>query len=248
MAQVTFDFTGKNFIVTGASSGMGRQIALELAEAGAKVLAIARRQNELEKLKEVYPENIIPASLDVCDEQKVEMAIKEFVSDCGKIDGAVHAAGISDITPIKNYDKNLADEIMNINFWAAISLINLAIKTKYANNNCSYILFSSVAAFSSEKGMFAYSAAKSAINSAIKSIAKEISKKNQRINTIVPGWIKTPMTDKAGQISNLETFFDKHLLGAGNPEDVSGMVLFLLSDRAKWITGTDVVVDGGYLA
>ena len=56
------------------------------------------------------------------------------------------------------------------------------------------------------------------------------------------------MTEKAGQISNLESFFDEHLLGAGKPEDVSGMVLFLLSDRAKWITGTDVIVDGGYLA
>ncbi len=79
MAQVTFDFTGKNFIVTGASSGMGRQIALELAEADAKVLAIARRQNELEKLKEVYPENIIPASLDVCDEKNLKQQLKSLL-------------------------------------------------------------------------------------------------------------------------------------------------------------------------
>lgn len=248
MKQVTFDFTGKNFIITGASSGMGRQIAIELAEAGAKVLAIARRESELKKLELLYPDFIVSASLDVCDEEKLENAIKNFVNQYGKFDGAVHAAGISDITPIKSYDKNLANKIMNVSFWAAISLLNLVIKTKYSNNNSSFILFSSVAAFSSEKGMFAYSAAKSAINSSVKSIAKEISKKNQRVNTIVPGWIKTPMTEKAGQISNLESFFDKHLLGAGNPDDVSGMVLFLLSDRAKWITGTDVIVDGGYLA
>lgn len=247
MKQVTFDFTGKNFVVTGASSGIGRQIAIELAEAGANVLAIARREKELQQLKILY-QGIMPAALDVCDEEKLESAIKDFVSQCGKIDGAVHAAGISDITPIKCYDKNLANKIMDISFWAAISLINLIIKAKYSNNSGSFILFSSVAAFSSEKGMFAYSATKAAMNSAIKSVAKEISKKNQRINTVVPGWIKTPMTEQAGQISHLESFFDKHLLGAGNPEDVSGIVLFLLSDRAKWITGTNVIVDGGYLA
>ena len=71
MKQVIFDFTDKNFIVTGASSGMGRQIALELAEAGAKVLAIARRESELKKLELLYPDFIVSASLDVCDEEKL---------------------------------------------------------------------------------------------------------------------------------------------------------------------------------
>lgn len=111
MEQVKFDFKGKNFIVTGASSGMGRQVSLELAEAGAKVLAIARRENELQKLKEFYPDYIVPSSLDVCDEEKLENAIKNFVNQYGKIDGAVHAAGISKLTPLRAYNKNEADEL-----------------------------------------------------------------------------------------------------------------------------------------
>ena len=96
--------------------------------------------------------------------------------------------------------------------------------------------------------MFAYSGAKAAIRVAIKSIAKEIANKNHRINTISPGWVKNDMTQKASELADVESFYAKHLLGAGEITDVSGAVLFLLSDRAKWITGTDFVVDGGYLA
>lgn len=102
MKQVTFDFTGKNFIVTGASSGMGRQIAIELAEAGAKVLAIARRENELQNLQELHPDYIVPASLDVCDEGKLENAVKNFVNQYGKIDGAVPCSGDKQVNSIKN--------------------------------------------------------------------------------------------------------------------------------------------------
>lgn len=123
MKQVTFDFTGKNFIVTGASSGMGRQIALELAEAGAKVLAIARREKELQQLNLLYPDLIVPASLDVCDEEKLETAIKDFISQYGKIDGAVHAAGISKLTPLRAYDNDEAKQIMDVSFWAAVKLM-----------------------------------------------------------------------------------------------------------------------------
>lgn len=248
MAQVTFDFTGKNFIVTGASSGMGRQIALELAEAGAKVLVIARRQNELDKLKEFYPQNIIPASLDVCDEQKMEMAIKEFVSGYGKIDGAVHAAGIVNLTPLKAFDETLAKTIFEISYWASIKLLQICSKIKISNSNSSFVLFSSTGSYNAAKGMFAYASAKGAIRIAVRCIAKEIAHRGLRINTVSPGWVNTDMTVKLSETNDVNEIKNKHLLGIGNPEDVSGMVLFLLSDRAKWINGTDVVVDGGYLA
>lgn len=247
MAQVTFDFIGKNFIVTGASSGMGRQIALELAEADAKVLAIARRQNELDKLKESYPENIIPASLDVCDEEKLETAIKEFVAGYGKIDGAIHAAGITKLTPLRAYDELEAKQIMEISFWAAIKLFKITTKVKYSNIGASFLAFSSVCASKTDKGLFSYASAKAAIRVAVKTFAKETSNRNLRINTISPGWVKTGMTEGLESTHNLSEVNESSLLGMGNPEDVSGMVLFLLSDRAKWITGTDVVVDGGYL-
>ena len=94
----------------------------------------------------------------------------------------------------------------------------------------------------------AYSAAKMALNSAVKAIAKEIARRDQRVNTVLPGWVNTAMTQNAADIVDMEPILKRHLLGIGKPEQVSGQVLFLLNNRAAWITGTNVVVDGGYLA
>lgn len=247
MKQVTFNFTGKNFIVTGASSGMGRQIALELAEAGAKVLVIARRKQELQNLQVLYPD-LVPASLDVREEEKLENAIKNFVSQFGKIDGAVHAAGINKLTPLRAYDKNEAEQIMDVSFWAAIKLMQIATKVKYSNIGASFLAFSSVAAMHTDKGLFAYASAKAAIKIAMQTFAKETANRKIRVNTISPGWVNTNMTVGLEETNNLSEVNRNSLLGIGNPEDVSGMVLFLLSDRSKWITGTNIIVDGGYLA
>ncbi len=97
--------------------------------------------------------------------------------------------------------------------------------------------------------MFGYSASKAALNTAVKSIAKEIADSGKRINTILPGWVKTNMTDKASEFVNIsDSIFNQHLLGIGSPHDVTPLVLFLLSDSSKWITGTNIVIDGGYLA
>ena len=248
MSNVNFDFIGNKFIVTGASSGMGRQVAVELAVAGALVLAIARREDELEKLKEEYPNNIFVAAVDVTDKVKLENAIKQFVLQNGKINGAVHAAGIGGLTPLKAYDSVQCEKIMKISFWSGVDLIQIATKSKYAEVGSSNILFSSVSSYTGEKAMFAYSAAKAAVKIAAKSFAKEIANKSHRINTVSPGWVNTQMTDGLKDENNASEVENKHLLGTGLPQDVSGVVLFLLSDRASWITGTDIIVDGGYLA
>ena len=232
MSRVVFDFTGENFVVTGASSGMGKQVAVELAAAGANVLAIARNEARLQELQAQYPANISIAALDVCDSEKMENAIKDFVGANGKLHGGVHAAGINNFTPLKTYDKSLANKIMDTSFWAGVELARIVTKAKYANKGMSTVLFSSVCAQSDEKGMFAYASAK-----------------GHRINSIMPGWVEnsTMTTSVDGMID--QNFFKKnHLLGLANPDDVTGMVLFLLSDRGSWITGSNIAVDGGYLA
>ena len=108
MSNLKFDFSGENFVVTGASSGMGRQIAIELAESGANVLAMARRENELEKLQSLYPNKIFIAAIDVCNSTLVETVINDFVGKYGKLSGAVHAAGIVKLTSFKLYDEKEA--------------------------------------------------------------------------------------------------------------------------------------------
>lgn len=247
MSEVVYNFSGKNFIVTGASSGMGKQVTIELAMAGARVLAIARREEELKKIREQYS-NVEYAVCDVQNTSLLSEKIDGFIGKNGKIKGTVFAAGISDITPIKGFDEDLARNIFEVNFWAAINFVRIVLKNKYSEKSNSHIIFSSVSGHSGEKGMFAYSGAKAALKVAVKSIAKEIANKQQRINTISPGWVKNDMTKKASELAELDSFFGKHLLGAGEVTDISGMILFLLSDRARWITGTDIIVDGGYLS
>lgn len=248
MRNITYNFTNQNFVVTGASSGMGKQVVVELAESGANVLAIARGEDALRLLQKLYPEKIVIAAVDVCDSEKLEESINSFVKDKGRLDGAVHAAGISSLTPIKSYDEAEARKIVDISFWAGAKLVQICSKVKVSNAGASFVLFSSVRSQKTDKGLFAYAGAKSAMQIAVKTFAKELAKRNLRVNTVSPGWVNTSMTDKLEETNNLDEVNQNHILGIGKPEDVSGVVLFMLSDRSKWMTGTDIVVDGGYLA
>lgn len=249
MSKILYDFSNENFVVTGASSGMGRDIAIKLAASGANVLALARNLNNLESIKAENPKRIFITNVDVCDDKAMEEAIKEFVLCSGKLKGAVHCAGIEGFTPLRTFDRELSHKIMEISFWGGMNLSQIVNKKKYSVAGCSTVLFSSVAAIGGKKSLSVYSAAKAALNIATRSWAKEIAGNKNRINTILPGWVKTNMTEQVTtNVDVQESIFNQHLLGIGAPDDVTGMVMFLLSDEAKWITGTNVVVDGGYLA
>lgn len=248
MSNIKYDFSNQNFVITGASSGMGKQVAIELAEAGANVLAIARGEEALSKLQQMYPEHITIASIDVCDTDALELVVNSFVKSKGKLDGAVHAAGISALTPLRSYNTEEARKIMDISFWAGTSLMQICSKAKNSNSGASFLLFSSVSSQKTDKGLFAYAGAKAAMKIAVKTFAKELSNRSLRINTISPGWVNTNMTNQLEETNNLDEVNQNHLLGIGKPEDVSGVVLFMLSDRSNWMTGADIVVDGGYLA
>ena len=249
MSSVTFDFTGSRYVVTGASSGMGRQVTLELAQAGAEVLAIGRNSERLAAVQAECQERIFTAALDVCDAEAVEAAVAEFVQEHGKLNGGVHAAGISEFTPLKAHDLATAHRIMDTSFWAGMEVLRLVTKAKYGEKGTSTVLFSSVSAEAPVGGGIHYSAAKAALNTALRAAAKEICGRGHRVNSVMPGWVHTSMTQQAeADGTNMDLFTQRELLGFGQPADVSGMVLYLLSDRARWMTGAAIPVDGGYLA
>ncbi|MDD6698177.1 MAG: SDR family NAD(P)-dependent oxidoreductase [Veillonellaceae bacterium] len=249
MNNVAFDFTGERYVVTGASSGMGRQVAIELAEAGAEVLAIGRNKERLADVQSHAPKLIYPAVCDVCHREELENVLASFVASHGKLDGSVHAAGIVEYTPLQSYDPILAHRIMETSFWAGMELLRLATKAKYGNRESSNVLFSSVSAKAPVRGEMAYVAAKEAVNAALRAVAKEICREGHRVNSVMPGWVETPMTDAAkSDGTDMDLITGRTLLGFGKPEDVSGIVLFLLSSRARWMTGACIPVDGGYLA
>ena len=146
MSSVTFDFTGSRYVVTGASSGMGRQVTLELAQAGAEVLAIGRNSERLAAVQAECQERIFTAALDVCDAEALEAAVAEFVQEHGKLNGGVHAAGIAAFTPLKAHDLATAHRSMDTSFWAGMEVLRLVTKAKYGEKGTSTVLFSSVSA------------------------------------------------------------------------------------------------------
>lgn len=249
--NVTFDFTGNNFIVVGASSGMGKQTTLELVDSGANVLAIARNVERLDALKKINPEKIFTASLDVMKAKADDWSavLEEFKNNFGKIDGGVYSAGIWGLTPLNGFDAELAHKIFDTSFWGMVNFMQVATKKKFSNAKSSFVMMSSISGDYPSKSLFAYSAAKAAAQAAVQSFSKEIVKNGHRINSVAPAIINTEMTDK-GMTSAIagEEMISRHLLGLGKAEDVAGMILFLLSNRAAWITGQNFFIDGGYIA
>lgn len=243
MGEIKFDFSDQNYIVTGASSGMGREIACELAEAGANVLAVARRGDVLSDLAKQTP-HIVPGEADVTDIEALRALIDAFKDRYGKFHGCVHAAGFCEYSVLRGYAAAQAASMMETSFWAGIHLVQLLHRKAYTWDGASFVLFSSVAAHNGKRGLFAYSAAKAAVSNAVRSLSGELAKRRLRINAISPGRVLTPLTEAMDE----SEYAARYVLGEGQPKDVSGAVLFLLSDRAGWITGTDLVVDGGFLA
>lgn len=245
MKELLFNYSEKNFIVSGASSGIGYQTMIELLESGARVFAIARNINELEKLKSRYEDRLFISNNDIRNVSDIKFDIDLFKSFFGKFDGLVYCAGIDKITSLKVYDEKVVKDIMDINFFAAVNIIQLFTKKAYSKNEASIVLCSSISSKIGVAGQFAYSASKASMNIFSKSIAKEISKRKLRINTVCLGRVKTKMNNSF-EIS--EDIVLRYLLGIGNTDDVSGVILFLLSNRAKWITGADLIIDGGFLS
>ena len=245
--SIKFEFNNKRFVVTGASSGIGNHIAHELAKAGATVCAIARREERLKELQNKYPGNIEIAAVDVTNFSDLKIALENF-SENGKIDGSLHAAGLNKFTPLRVFDWKVAEQIIKTSLYAGIELVRILSQKKFTSEISSHILLSSVAANEGPMGFTAYSAAKSGILGAIRPMAMELASKNVRVNAISPGWITTEMTQGIENYYpvGIDEIIKSHPLGIGSLEDVSNLALFLLSDESKWITGANMVIDGGY--
>lgn len=240
--NVSFDFSGKNFVVTGAASGIGYQLVLELLDAGANVLAVSRHLKQHEGLRERYRSQLFLAEMDVNQHVQLEQTVAAFVEGWGKIDGSVHCAGMSMMLPLAVWNLEKAQALMDVNLWAGVALLKILLKKKYGNAGLSHVYISSVSAHKGQKGLSVYGASKGALESMVRSAALEIAGKQQRVNSVCFGWVETKMTEGS------ENTVPDNLLGKGMPADAAGIILFLLSDRARWITGSNFVVDGGYLA
>ena len=247
--NVTFNFEGKNFVVVGASSGIGKQCTIELAESGANILAIGRNLDRLQEVQKNFPEKIFIAQLDVttAKPEDWEKVFDDFIKNFDRLHGGIYTAGVWGLTPLNGFDEEFAHKIFDTSFWGAVSFLQMATKKKFTHWMSAFVVMSSFAGSYPSKGLFAYSAAKAAIQAAVESFAKEIIKHGHGINSVAPALVQTEMMNNDFAAMACE-MIPKHLLGICEPGDISEMILFLLSDRAKKITGQNFSVDGGYLA
>lgn len=249
-----FSLVGKNVVITGASSGIGRYTAIACSNMGARVILFGRDVNRLKETVSFMqkPDFHLVYSLDLTDHVRMEAAVKDAVEQTGKLHGLVNAAGISTTLPLKLISNDKLDEFFRTNVYSAILMSRLF--TKQANVSTeggSVILFSSVMGIVGETGKTLYSLTKGALISAAKSLALEFASKKIRFNAISPGVVVTPMSQKAiysQDEESLNKITALHPLGLGKPEDIANACVYLLSDAARWVTGSNLIIDGGYTA
>jgi len=245
---------GRSFVVTGASSGIGRAVAIGLAELGGSIVACGRDKDRLMLTLENLQGDGHTCSIgdmssadDACDMLK---AIRK-THDIG-FDGVFHSAGTASIRPARLTKTEHLEEILGASFFGAMGLARAAAGRGFFKPEGGSIAFmSSVAGKRGQVGMSAYGASRAAISGLVKNLACEMAPQNIRVNSIVSGGVETEMhaqISRGMDSASLAEYEAKHLLGFGNAESISNAAVFLMSDASTWITGTDLLVDGGFMA
>lgn len=250
MTKNPFSLEGKNILITGASSGIGRQCAISCSQMGARVTLVARNEERLkETLEQMEGEGHIYRIYDLEDIENISALVEEIVTNFGKIDGFIHAAGIEKTAPIKLLVPKDYEHIFKVNSLSAFEFVHQFSNKKYFNDGGHIVLISSITAVIGRGGVAAYAASKGAMVSAVHSMALEFAKKRICINCVSPGTVLTPLMQNF--LSTLsEKDYQKRIdgfpLGLGETEDVANACIYLLSDASRWVTGQNLIVDGGY--
>ena len=235
-------------LITGASSGIGRQTAIRLSESRRLVLHgrdIARLEET--KLMCHLPERHVTWSLDLKTVGLIEESLKSLLKELRSgIECFVHCAGMLNIMPIRSAGCAVVEEIMNVNFVSAVEIIRLLVTKKINEKSLHNIVFvSSTASRFGARGFNLYCASKGALDSFMRALAVELAP-NIRVNSVLPGAVRTSMTDKMMTDPDLITSFaEQYPLGIGETSDVASAIEFLVSENARWITGQELIVDGG---
>ena len=251
------DLTGQTILVTGASSGIGRATSIYLSRLGARLVLVARREDELEATRQQLETNggrtadhlIAPRDLSECE--RLPDWLRKLAEQHGPFRGIVHSAGIHLMAPLQMFDLAKVETLMRVNYYAAIQLVKALRQKNVAERPASVVWITSVMAQVASPAIAAYAGSKAAMTAACRSLAVELAGDGIRVNCVAPGFTKTEMGQRIQQqmtSDQFEKLVQMHALGPGNPDDVAGAAAFLLSAAARWITGTTLTIDGGYTA
>ncbi|RKQ72208.1 NAD(P)-dependent dehydrogenase (short-subunit alcohol dehydrogenase family) [Litorimonas taeanensis] len=248
-----FNLTDTNVLITGASSGLGRAMSIACSEAGANVALVGRNKEALEHTRSLLtPNNHHCFSYDVTESALYTELFNSIESQMGKLSGFVHSAGIEKSLPLKAGSAKHYEQIFDVNTTAALELSRFVLKKKYRAESVSIIFMSSIMAVVGAPTQMAYAASKGALVSAARCAALEYANKGARFNCISPGFVAgTPMSEELLEKlppAAKEDLISSYPLGLGETTDISNAAIFLLSRASRWITGTNIMVDGGYSA
>jgi NAD(P)-dependent dehydrogenase (short-subunit alcohol dehydrogenase family) len=240
-----FSLQGKTILITGASSGIGQTTAVVCAQMGADVVITGRDAERLQATADLMGIYNAMIAADLTNNDDVE----RLVANLPPLDGAVLCAGNSTTLPLQFGTREKFDDMFNVNFFAPVELLRLMYKKKILQKGASVVLIASIGGTHSfMPGNGVYGASKAALNSLMKYAAREYASRKVRVNSICPGMVDTPLIHR-GTITEEQLAEDakRYPLGRyGRPDDIANGAVYLLSDASSWLTGHDLVIDGGF--
>ena len=248
MCYNPYSIEGKTILVTGASSGIGANTAVECSLMGASVIITGRNEERLSqtlaKLDTSYGVNHRMIAADLTDED----SLMSLVDQIDSIDGLVNNAGVNRVKPVAFITQDDLEYVFKSNTWAAVNLTRLLCKKKKLNRNGSVVFTSSVSAFFNAPGRALYAGSKAALTAFMRSFAVELADKGIRANAVHPGMVETKMiSENLTEEEREKDMADYPLKRYGKPEEVAWAIIYLLSDASAWVTGTSMVIDGGFM-
>lgn len=247
MRMNPFNVEKKTILVTGASSGIGKSIAIQCSQFGASVMITGRNLERLQNTLDIINAEgtqthfSYPADLND-DEQIVKLA-----SDVPAIDGLVLCSGINDKAPIKHVDRDKIEKMYNANVYGPMLLVKELVKQKKISKGASIVFISSISSIYATVSNALYASSKGAINSLVKVLALELASKKIRVNSIMPGMVRTGMINAYGiSEEEMDAVIKGYPMGRiGEPEDIANAAIYFLSEASSWVTGSSLIVDGG---
>lgn len=244
------EFKNKNILITGASVGIGKETALLLDKLGANLILLDIDENGLANLKNIIPsENHKYYTFNLADTSLIDSIVSTIISENGTINGFVNCVGIRSRRPLNLLTPEIIMNVMNVNVVAFVEFIRCITKKGRYAPNLNIVGVSSISSKVGGATVTAYAASKAAMDASVRCLAKELSVKGIRINTVIPSQINTPEYKKLREsnINEEDKILSRQYLGLGEPIDVANVIAFLLSDKSRFISGSAIPVDGGFL-
>jgi len=243
------DMIQNPILVTGANGGIGEAVVRKLVKMDFNVIALSRNI-ELAEEKFKDEDRCLCIEYDLNDLDGIAELVKGITKEYGGLRGLVHCAGFDRLAPLYLSKRSDIEALFSIHVTAPMLLCGQIAKKGNASEGCSIVLISSLSSHEGAAGHTAYAAAKGAVEGFLPSAAAELSVKGIRLNVIVPGVVRTKMSEGfIGKLDEVQrtALEDSYPLGLGEPSDVANMAAFLISDEARWITGQKFIIDGGHM-